>query len=741
MKAKWIGYLSDKEGSNKEKMSATGACAQYYRTNFALSHTPIKAEMEISGLGIFKAYINGQEVGNEFFAPGWTNFKKRILLRKYDVLSLLQKENGISVCMGEGWYVGFVSILGRKVLGDYPLELYVKLTITYEDGTIEEIVTDENWKAGLGAIRENDFLYGEVFDARLPHLEISKPDFDDSDWACVEVQPDKTQLLHYENYEPVVIKKRLQAELISENENTSLYNFNQNFAGIVRIKAVGDCGDTITIRHGERLDEDGSLFTKNLRYAKANDIIICNGKEFSYMPTMTYHGFQYVEITCTGNAKVLEIEGLALYNDLERTGNFLTSNSLVNKLNSNIEWGMRSNFVVLPTDCPQRSERLGWSGDTQVFSRSAMYIADCRKFYNTHLLRINDDREGGKIPDIIPFFNLQRLDSTGWRDVAIILPYNLWEIYGDTSVIYKNLSLIEDYIKQQQSTAVDYLWEKSYYGDWLNHEQKCDPGVLATLANIYCFECAIKMLKAIDKPFEWVQSFLDNVKEKFTKTFIKEGGEIFQGTQTVYAYAYINRLITKEQAYKHLKENFEKFDNHICAGFLGLRFILPVLCEIGLSDLAYKLLCTTSFPSWGYSIVNGATTIWEHWDSWTIDKGFKDPIMNSFNHYSLGSCAEWFYEYALGIKPLDAGFAHLKIQPYVDKTGNVKHVAGDFNSVRGKISVRWEKQEKEYFCEIVKPSDMKTEFVFENVTKIICDGKETLTFLPFANVVQVYFGG
>lgn len=739
MQAKWIGFVSDKEHINQEKFSATGAYAQYYRNTFSLKGKPVKAEMEISGLGIFKAYINGKEVGDEFFAPGWTNFKKRILLRKYDVLDLLEKENGISVCMGEGWYVGFVSILGRKVLGDYPLELYAKITVFYEDGTTEEVVTDGTWKAGLGAIRENDFLYGEVFDTRLPHLEISMPDFDDGAWDYVEVQSDKSRLLHYEDYEPVVMKETLRATLVSQSGNTSIYNFNQNFAGVVRIKAVGDSGDTITVRHGELLDEDGSLFTKNLRYAKATDTVICNGKAFSFMPTMTYHGFQYVEITCTGNAKVLDLEGVALYNDLRRTGSFSTSNALVNKLNENIEWGMRSNFVDLPTDCPQRNERLGWSADTQVFSRSAMYVADCRKFYNKHLLCINDDRVGGKIPDIVPFFNLQGMDRTGWRDVAIVLPYNLWDIYGDIDVIIRQLPMIKDYIALQMTTAKGYLWEKSHYNDHLNINQKCDEGVLATLCNTYCFMLAIKMLQAVGEDVTEIEKFLKKVKERFISTYVSENGEIVQGTQTVYAYAYVCGVITKEQTHRHLKANFETTNNHICAGFLGIRFILPVLCEVGLTDLAYQLLCNTSFPSWGYSIVNGATTVWEHWDSYTVENGFKDPIMNSFNHYSLGSCEEWFYEYALGIKPLQAGFQRLKIQPYVDRTGIVNRVAGEFHSVRGKISVRWEKQEEGYYCEIVKPTDVETEFVFDDVTKIICDGKERNSFAPDASVVQVYF--
>lgn len=739
MDAKWIGYLSDNKALNIEKKSISGACAQYYRTVFSLSKKPISAQLEITSLGIFKAYINGKEVGEEFFAPGWTDYGKRIFLRKYDVLPLLATNNAIAVCVGDGWYAGYISIVGRKVYGDYPLCLYAKLSVVYEDGSVEEIISNENWKAGLGAIRENDFLFGEIFDSRLPHLDISTVSFDDSKWDNVRIQKDKTHLLDYQDYEPVVVKKKLKAQLVSQNGNVSIYNFNQNFAGFIRIKGYGNSGDTITVRHGEMLNKDGSLFTDNLRLAKATDVFVCNGKEFDYNPTMTYHGFQYVEITCTGNAKVEFLEGLAIHNDVKRTGKIETSNKLFNKLNSNIEWGMRSNFIDLPTDCPQRNERLGWSGDTQVFSRSAMYIADCSKFYKTHLVRINDSRQGGLIPDIVPYFGLMRLDSVAWRDVAIILPYNLWDIYGDTEAIKNNLPMIKDFIELQKSTSVNYLWDRCIFGDWLNVDQPCHKTVLATLCNILCFNLAIKMYKAIGEPYESLQEFVDKVITRFKVEFISKDGEILQGNQTVYAMAYVNKLISREQANKHLKESFAKVNDHIHSGFVGIRFILPVLCDVGLCDLAYKLICNTSFPSWGYSIANGATTIWEHWDSYTIENGFKDPIMNSFNHYSLGSCVEWFYEYVLGIKPIEAGFKKVKIQPFVDKTGKVNSVNGEFNSVNGKIQVQWEKVDKGYVCNIEKPHALDAEFVFDNITKIICDGKEVEEFINNAKNITVYF--
>jgi len=738
MNTKWIGYISDKNYKNINQFDSFGAVAQYYRKTFELKEKPLKASLKISSLSIFKAYINGQSVSEELFAPGWTNYNKRIFYREYDVTKLLNDKNAIAVCVGDGWYAGYISIKGRQLYGNYPLSLYASLTLTFKDGSTLTVDTNESWKAGEGAIRQNDFLGGEVFDDRLPHVEISNVDFDDSTWQNAFIAEDKSALLDYCDYEPIVMHENLKATLVSKQNNQYIYDLGQNFAGLVSIVAEGESGSEIVIRHGEMLD-NGALYTENLRTAKATDKLILSGKQIEYTPTMTYHGFRYVEITVSEGAQLISVCGRAIYNDLKTTGDVTTSNQLVNKIISCVKWGMKSNFVDLPTDCPQRNERLGWSGDTQVFSRSAMYFADCRKFYNKYLITLDDDRRGGEIPDVIPHFGVAGFDHAFWRDVAIVLPFNLYEMYGDAQQVKQYLPFIKDYLDLQMQTAVDYTWEKSNYNDWLNIDENSPEDSLATCGNAYCFALAIKLFTELGEDCEKYKEFLDNIKRSFVAHFIADDGSIKGGTQTLYALSYRANLISAQQAKKGLEICFAKRNDHIHSGFCGIRFILPVLCDLGLVDLAYKLVTNDTFPSWGYSVVNGATTIWERWDSYVKGKGFGDKTMNSFNHYSLGSCGEWFFEYVLGIKPKKAGFDGVIIKPFVDRSGKIDGASGSFESINGKICVEWKKCSDGFYCKIEKAEQLKADFVFENVQKIVQDGVTVDRFDANKKVTEIYF--
>jgi alpha-L-rhamnosidase len=355
------------------------------------------------------------------------------------------------------------------------------------------------------------------------------------------------------------------------------------------------------------------------------------------------------------------------------------------------------------------------------------------------MICVDDDTIEGSVPSVVPFFGVSNYDATGWRDVAVVVPYNLLEIYGDKQTCKKYLPLIKSVLDLQIETSENHLWLKAFYNDWLNIDAQCDEVVFATLHNIIMFETAIKLMDILGEDSSMYREFIDKVRAEFISQFVYADGSIKQGTQTVYALAYATKLIDEDSARKHLKLEFDKKNNHIHSGFLGIRYILPVLCDLGLTDLAYELLCNTSYPSWGYSIVNGATTIWERWDSYTVKDGFQDPIMNSFNHYSLGSCGEWFYEYVLGIKPKQIGYKQAIVRPYVDRTGRVNSVSGSFESVNGKISVSWEKVESGYVCKVNKPQSLPVEFVFENVTKIVQDGVERNDFDASAVDTTVYF--
>ncbi len=739
MLKRWIGYISDAHCAEIEKYDTFGCVAQYYRKRFSLKEKPVKATIEISALGIFSVFVNGKKASEEYFAPGWTTYGKRILLREYDITPLLDENNAISVCVGEGWYCGYLSIKGRNVYGEPPHSIVAEITVTYADDSTEKIVTDESWLAGTGAIRENDFLGGEIYDARLCHKETSLYDFDDREWNNVSLTEDFSERLTKIYYEPVILQETFPAKIVSSNGRKTVYDIGQNLAGVVTVRAKGPAGAKLTIRHGEMLDSDGEVYTENLRCAKATDTLILGNEEIEYTPTMTYHGFRYFDIVADEGVEIISVCARALYNDLKKTGEVQTSNALVNQLLSNITWGMKSNFVDLPTDCPQRNERLGWSGDTQVFSRSAMYLADCRRFYEKHLLCLNDDRKDGLIPSMVPFFGVSQYDALGWRDVAVVLPFNLWEMYGDVAKAKEQVPMINDFIGHILDTREDGIWTKSFYNDWLNVDEDVHPAVLATLCSAYCVMLTCKLYKDIGEACDVYEKEFLAIKRAFLEKFVDETGRIEGETLTAYAMAYVNGFISADVAKEGCLRALAAKNNHIHSGFLGLRFILPVLCEVGLVDMAYELLTKKTYPSWGYSIENGATTIWERWDSYTIEKGFQDKGMNSFNHYSLGSCGEWFYEYGLGIKPIVAGFTKTQIKPYVDRSGKIDHMSGSFDSVNGKISVSWYREKGYYVCEIEKPSEMYAEFVFDNVMQIEQDGRNAEKFDPYATKTTVYF--
>lgn len=737
---KWIGYKTDKNFDESDEFILHGSVAPYFRKKFSLEDKKItSAVLKITSLGIFKAFINGVEVGDEYFAPGWTNYNKRILLTEYDVTNMLEKNNAIAVAVGDGWYVGYLCIKGRNRYGKYPLQLYAELTVCYEDGSKESIVTDESWLGGKGAIGVNDFLYGEEYDARLPHLECSKYSFDDKEWERVCVCEDKSEKLSVFNCAPVRIFKTLTPTFLHNTSSGAIYDVKQNIAGFLRIRCKGESGAKIVMRHGEMLNDDGTLYTDNLRTAKATDTYILRGGSVEeYAPTFTFHGFQYAEISVEGNVEILQITACALTTDLPQIGNVETSNPLVNQLFSNILWSQRDNFIELPTDCPQRNERLGWSGDTQVFSRTGMYNTDAERFYEKQLMRIDDDRRGGEIADVVPFFGVAPFDSCGWRDVVAVLPYNLWQVYGNIEIFRKYKEMIEAFVERQLSTMDNYIWKEAYYGDWLNVDDESDPAALATSFQAITIKMIAELFDASGDDAERYYTIYKEIKKAFRKSFVSENGKIKGDSQTIYCLAYKAGLIDEQEAKCNVYEAFKRKNFHIHSGFIGIRFVLPTLCDLGLKDVAYTLLTNTSYPSWGYSIENGATTLWERWNSYTLKDGFADKIMNSFNHYSLGSCGEWYYEYMLGIKPLAAGFEKLQIKPYIDETGKITYAKGYYESKKGRISVAWEIGGDIAKIVVEKPTEMYTEYCFENVKFIEQDGKKTEKFDPYAKQTIVY---
>lgn len=366
-----------------------------------------------------------------------------------------------------------------------------------------------------------------------------------------------------------------------------------------------------------------------------------------------------------------------------------------------------------------------------------MYNTYAEQFYEKQLMRIDDDRRGGEIADVVPYFGVAPFDSCGWRDVVAVLPYQLWQMYGNIEAFRRYKGMLEDFVERQLSTMKEYVWTEAFYGDWLNVDDESNPAAFATAMQAMTMKMLAELSFADDGD-ERYYAIYKKIKAAFRKAFVGEDGKIKGDSQTIYCLAFQAGLIDAQEAKRNVYEVFKNRDFHIHSGFIGIRFVLPTLCDLGLKDVAYRLLTNTSYPSWGYSVENGATTIWERWNSYTRKGGFADKTMNSFNHYSLGSCGEWYYEYMLGIKPLAAGFEKLQIKPYIDESGKVTYAKGYYDSKKGRISVAWEIGESTAKIVVEKPVEMYTEYCFENIKMIEQDGKKTERFDPYAKQTIVF---
>lgn len=725
--SKWITY---KTGEYKTADDKYGNPSPYFRRKFSVSGEVKKATLFISALGVFKVYLNGNAVSDDYLSPGWVDYSKKLPFVRYDITEKLSENNAVGIVLGDGWAVGHIGsnyTFKRNGYSDR-IELTALIKIEYADGTVEEISTDNSWKAASGEIRRSDIYMGEYADSRLSKGDFSTFNYDDSQWDNAEETVFKfSRNLYLEEVTipPIVVKHTFKPKLISHNDGKYLYDVTQNIAGVLRCVFKGEQGAKVTIRHGELLT-DGALYTENLRKAEATDTYILSGKgEECFRPLFTYHGFRYAEITVSGVAEIIDITAEAMYTDLTSTGDFSCSDEIVTKIYQNALWGQRDNFLNVPTDCPQRDERLGWTGDAQIFCQSAMYNMDCRKFYEKYLADIRDAQLGnGVIPAVAPLPHVGYYDYTGhdaaagWCEAIAEIPYCHYKMYADKKIIRDNLPALKKLLDYYETESPDFIRSgEGAYGDWLSLGNSTDLSVISTLYYARAAQLASKMCEIIgDYEEEYYSNLYSKIKNAFRNKFIYADGKIKSDTQSAYVIAYSFGIIDINEARKNLVRKFEEDDGKLTAGFLGIKFLLPTLCDIGRSDIAYSLITNKDYPGWGYSVINGATTIWEHWDSYTNENGIKKG-MNSFNHYSLGSCTEWMYEYCLGIKPdvEKPGFAKVKFSPYFDLTGKINSAKGHYDTVYGRISAEWQKTDNYFEYKVSLPLETECEFVFESM--------------------------
>jgi len=697
--AKWImpGY---EENPKRE--------SPLFRKQFFTSKKIKNALAFVTSHGLYEAQINGKRVGDAYLTPGWTSYNNRLEYQSYDVTDLIQTGNNvIGVTLGNGWYRGTIGYMNKANFYGSDIALLFQMNITYSDGTKDIVISDGNWKSTTGAIIFSEIYNGETIDARKEKKGWSLPDYNDSGWSSVKVI--NYSLVNLVGTENELIKKHeifKPVKLITTPKGESVIDFGQNLVGWVVMKVKGAKGDTIILSHAEMLDKQGNFYTENLRQARAQDTYILNGDSTIFEPHFTWHGFRYLKIEgYPGKINVNDFTAVALYSDLKQTGTFISSNALVNQLQKNILWGQKGNFLDIPTDCPQRDERLGWTGDAQVFSRTAAFNLDVNNFFSKWIKDLKADQQEGVVPFVIPNILGAATNSAGWADAATIIPWNIYLVYGDKRILEEQYSSMKSYVESIHRYAKNDLWNFGFhFGDWLFYRPEDDNDGLAAVTDKYliaqCFyahstHLLIKVAQVLNKTDDviYYSKLLERIKNAFVHEYLTPNGRLISGTQTAYVLALNFDMIPdslRVQAAKRLADNIQFYGNHLTTGFLGTPYICEVLTRFGYLDLAYKLLLQDTYPSWLYPVKMGATTIWERWDGQKPDSTFQTPGMNSFNHYAYGAIGDWMYRQMAGLDTYEdgAGYKHIKIKPQIG--GDFSYVSASLLTRYGKVSSKWE---------------------------------------------------
>ena len=735
-KAKWIspGFVEDTINRPSPIFRKEFICAKKirYATAYITSH------------GLYQASINGKKVGDAYLTPGWTSYNKRLQYQTYDITNLLQQgNNAIGVVLGNGWYRGTIGFSNNKNVYGKDISLLLQIDVEFIDGIHQQIISDESWKSSTSAIRYAEIYNGETIDDRAEKTGWQNVGYNDADWPGVQVMSFTKETLIATYNEPVRKHETFKpVKIFTTPLGEHVIDFGQNLVGWVVVKAKGNSGDTVTIQHAEVLDKNGDFYTENLRAAKATDhYILRGGEEETFEPHFTFHGFRYIKITgLKGPIEADNFTAVALYSGMEPTGSFSCSNSLLNQLQHNIQWGQKGNFLDVPTDCPQRDERLGWTGDAQVFSRTAAFNMKVNNFFAKWLKDLAADQaSNGAIPFVIPNILGQPIGATGWADAGTIIPWNMYLAYGDKKILEQQYNSMKAWVGYMKNASKNDLWNTGFhFGDWLFYSLDNDNIGRSAITDKYliaqCFfaystQILINTATVLGNTDDvnYYTDLLRKVKEAFMREYVTESGRLVSSTQTAYVLALNFDMLPENmraQAVDRLVQNISDYGNHLTTGFLGTPYLCHVLSRFGRTDVAYKLLLQDSYPSWLYPVKMGATTIWERWNGIRPDSSFASATMNSFNHYAYGAIGDWMYRVAAGLDTYTdgAGYKHIKIQPHVG--GGLSNVAADLETYYGKLSSHWKVENGQTVYDIEIPA---------NTTADI--------FLPAAAATQIEEGG
>ena len=695
--------------------------APLLRTEFGLEegHGQVaRATLHATACGVFEAYLNGQPVSDDVLSPGWSSYEWRLRYRSYDVTSLLQPSSMLGLALGNGWFRGRLGWSGGRALYGTELTALAQLEIEFSDGYVQTVVTDERWAAGPSAVVINDLYDGQTIDARRYSDDWLESGFSGESWTGVHRAELGFSTLTPYIGPPTSRQEELRPiKIWTSPAGKTLVDFGQNLVGWVKAHVQGAAGTTITLRHAEVLEND-ELGTRPLRSAKATDRFILSGRDDVFEPTLTFHGFRYIEVDgWPGEVPSDALTAVVVHSEIQRLGDFECSDELLNHLHRNVVWGTRGNFLDVPTDCPQRDERLGWTGDIAVYAPTAAYLFDVEDFLRDWLADLAAEQRaangmvGYVVPDVLKYSKaasqFPRPETTAiWSNAAVWVPWALWQAYGNMRVLSDQYESMTAHVRRVESLlSPTGLWDTGFqFGDWLDPTappdqpalSKADKGVVAT-ACLYRDARILTDIASLLGRSEDAVHFADlaeRTRAAFNEHYVNDEGTIHSDAETVYALAIVFDLLDEETvqlAGKRLAELVAGSGYHIQTGFAGTPYLLDALSTTGHLDEAYGLLLQRECPSWLYPVTMGATTIWERWDSMLPDGTINPGQMTSFNHYALGAVADWMHRSIGGIAPLEPGYSRVLIAP--QPGGGIHWARSSLDTRHGKISVSWSRDD------------------------------------------------
>ena len=710
--------------------AACGEAVYALEKTFSVEKAVKRATLQASALGVYVAQINGARVGDQILSPGWTDYRYRVQYQTYDVTGLLGKENCICARVAHGWRMhrgGWqTNWAGNSIASSASETAFIaSLFIEYEDGSTDTILTDGTWACRETGTRMANMYNGETFDATFCETFVRPA-------AEADYSP---KLLTPQENEPVREQIRLSAvRVFTTPQGDTVIDFGQNLTGYVEFSICGEKGHKASIRCFEVLDKDGNVYVENLRAAQTTITYYCDGTRRTFKPEFTFYGFQYLCLhDWPEDVKAENFTAIVLFSDMKRTGYFECSDKDVNRLFENVVWGQRGNFVDVPTDCPQRDERLGWTGDAQVFARTASYIYDVRKFFKKWLRDLSCGQHAdGSVEHVIPTLGWMSGGACGWSDAATICPWQIYQTYGDREVLVEQFASMRSWVDYMRTHSTGGLWlGGDHFADWLNldgDEAATSKPYLQNAYFLYSNSLLIRTGKLLGIDMTEYEACFDETLAAFRARFIKDG-KITENTQTACAEALVFGFLNAEEQKSVASQLASLVEEcgHLKTGFLGTPYLLHALSDNGYGKLAYDLLLRHEFPGWLYSVDNGATTIWEHWDSRNPDGSMWDAGMNSFNHYAYGSVAQWMFECAAGIRhdEKDAGFAHVVFSPLTDS--RLTYVKASIDTVHGVCASEWRETDGGYTYTFTVPEGVTATVLLPGVREEIGSGTHTYT--------------